>query len=194
MQYEAIDNGFSLTFKEGSDEKTLKFFRRSQMTTWQLGKVTGIIGSIFKDCSAGAQSIFSLIATVLRMEKPTNDSDGKVRAAQIQRKLEEMILGGTLDNLAKGGGELLSYIAGKNLIAQLIAALYLKEGEGRVEEEEFKKRIDYFDNVPPTVLMEGLGGFFTNGTGSSKSIGSPSMTSEPTKSELVTPTLTEATA
>lgn len=194
MQYEAIDNGFSLTFKEGSDEKTLKFFRRSQMTTWQLGKVTGIIGNIFKDCSEGAQSIFSLIATVLRMEKPSNDNEGKQRAAQIQGKLEEMILGGTLDNLAKGGGELLSYISEKNLIAQLIAALYLKEGEGRVEETEFVNRTALFDNVPPTVLMEGLGGFFSRGTGSSKSTGSLSKISEPTKSEQTTPTLTDRTA
>lgn len=190
MKYEPIENGFSLTFKEGEDEKTLKFYRRQKMSTWQLGKVTGYLGAIFKDCSEGAQTIFSFVVTILRMEKGEGDS---LQAKRIQSKLEAMILGDGVDNLAKGGGELLSYIATENLIAKLLVVLYLKEGEGRLEEDEFTKRLPLMEESDPSLLVEGLSGFFMRGTESSKNTGLPLKTSEPTKNAQVIPMSTEAT-
>jgi hypothetical protein len=192
MQYEKIQDevrlGFRLSDKpNGTDTVVQEFFIRDSFSTWQLGKMTIIVGGVFKDCSESAQDIFAVLMSLMKLRSniltPVN---GEIDTEQVFRELKQQVQSKQSKDLALGFGELMVYLGENEVFEKMIATLYLKVGEGRLSKEEFTQRVSTFGIVPVSIVMEAVARFFMRGTKSSVPIGSLSKMYARMKSESET--------
>jgi hypothetical protein len=145
----------------------------SQITAWQTRQMSAILGGLLSNCKGMGSS---LVTAALAYAT----GDGKDGQNAFQTLFSQIGGKDFASDLTGGLGELLAYNGKENVTGQILATLYLKENEAKVEKME--ERIALFDTVPISQLQEGVGHFFASKRESSKNTPSHSATIVPTNS------------
>jgi hypothetical protein len=175
MQYEfKTATSFSFIENSGADKITQEFSLRSELTNWQLGKVSSQFGKLLKDSPDFIKAIINIIGTI--SSDPSSMTDQvKERIGEV---LAEAFLGKINAEIFTGVGDLLAFIGEHSIIPKIAAAMYLKEGEARLDDKTYQARIALFEELPVKHFVGAITFFFPKGSRSTKDTPEPLATSE----------------